>query len=249
MQRIKISDRELEVSIRTRYADPTWEGRACKAITCALPSREAVSLFSDGVTWGTVNREGGVEDLSEYALAGPVTDHRDGTVTVLMGKYTPAELMATSLGAVPADYASALTLRRSLESLAQTVQEDGEAVCLKGLYPTWETLVEGGFTAAEAGFRFRYGAKLYKTAQAGVAFVSHYLPGEGTESLYICIDDSHAGTAEDPIPYDGNMELTAGLCYLQGGVTYLCVTSTGVAVHHPLSELEGLYVEALEVAA
>ena len=41
------------------------------------------------------------------------------------------------------------------------------------------------------------------------------------------------------------MELTAGLYYTQGGVTYLCNRSTGQPVYNALSELVGLYVEAI----
>ena len=36
-----------------------------------------------------------------------------------------------------------------------------------------------------------------------------WVPGVGTESIYTHIDETHDGTQYDPIPYDGNMELTA----------------------------------------
>ena len=62
-------------------------------------------------------------------------------------------------------------------------------------------------------------------------------------ALYIVIDVAHSGTQDDPIPYDGNMELTEGLYYTQGGVTYLCNRSTGQPVYNALAELVGLYVE------
>lgn len=49
----------------------------------------------------------------------------------------------------------------------------------------------------------------------------------------------------DPTPYDGNMELFAGLYYVQNGVTYLCNRSTGQPVYNTLAELVGLYVETV----
>ena len=57
------------------------------------------------------------------------------------------------------------------------------------------------------------------------------------------ICEAHAGTAEDPIPYNNNMELIEGLYYIQDGVVYRCNRSTGQAVYNPLNELVGLYVE------
>ena len=48
---------------------------------------------------------------------------------------------------------------------------------------------------------------------------------------------------DDPIPYSGNMALTAGLYYMQDWVIYLCTRDTGNPVYHTLSELVGLYIE------
>ena len=55
--------------------------------------------------------------------------------------------------------------------------------------------------------------------------------------------ESHTGTEDDPIPYEGNMALTAGLYYVQDGVVYRCIRDTGNPVYHRLEELVGLYVE------
>ena len=50
------------------------------------------------------------------------------------------------------------------------------------------------------------------------------------------------GTHDNPIPYNGNMELVEGLYYSQDGVTYLCTRSTGVPVYNALRDLVNLYV-------
>ena len=51
---------------------------------------------------------------------------------------------------------------------------------------------------------------------------------------------------EDPIPYNGNMELTAGLYYSQDGVIYLCNRDTGIPVYNALADLVGNYVEVVQ---
>ena len=55
----------------------------------------------------------------------------------------------------------------------------------------------------------------------------------------------HAGTQEDPIPYNNNMELEEGKYYSQNEVTYLCTRSTGQTGYNNLSELVGIYVEVV----
>lgn len=64
-------------------------------------------------------------------------------------------------------------------------------------------------------------------------------------ALYVRVDEAHAGTLADPIPYGGNMALTAGLYYIQNGVTYLCNRNTINPVYNVLVDLVGVYVEAV----
>lgn len=138
----------------------------------------------------------------------------------------------------------ARAIRAAIEAGSNAVERsDADALAVKSIYPLWDNLI--GATAEKAGFRFTYGGKLYKTIPANHTFAAEWVPGAGTESLYTCIDDQHTGTQADPIPYDGNMELTEGLYYSQEGVTYLCTRSTGQPVYHALSDLVGLYVEVV----
>ena len=125
--------------------------------------------------------------------------------------------------------------------------DDQTALRMMEYYPAWEDLCTQSVTADKAGYKFTYGGELYKTVQAGYTFVTHYVPGVGTESLFERIDEQHDGSKYDPIPYSGNMALTAGLYYTQSGVLYLCTRDTGNPVYNALSELVGLYVEVEEV--
>lgn len=139
----------------------------------------------------------------------------------------------------------ARTIRAAMDTAGE-VLTDEQALASKGIYRQWSALVKAGYTAEKAGFRFLYGSDLYKTAQPGMSFQAQWVPGEGTESMYTRVDEAHAGTLEDPVPYSGNMELQEGLYYTQGGVVYLCTRSTGTAVYNALSELVGVYVEVAE---
>ena len=136
----------------------------------------------------------------------------------------------------------ARTLRPYIEQAAQSLP-DADGLKAKVLYPRWETLVKKGSVEAEAGFRFTYNGDLYKCTDKNPKFQADWVPGNGTAALYVRIDEAHAGTLAEPIPYDGNMELKAGLYYIQSGVTYLCNRNTGQPVYNSLAELVGLYVE------
>lgn len=64
--------------------------------------------------------------------------------------------------------------------------------------------------------------------------------------LWERIDEEHAGTLEDPIPYTPPMEIFKDKYYVQDGVTYLCTRDSGQALSYNLPELVGLYVELVE---
>ena len=136
----------------------------------------------------------------------------------------------------------ARNLRPYIEQAAQSLL-DADGLKAKALYPQWKALVKKGSVTAEAGYRFTHNGDLYKCVDANPTFQADWVPGVGTAALYVRIDEAHAGTLADPIPYDGNMELKAGLYYTQSGVTYLCNRNTGQPVYNSLAELAGLYVE------
>lgn len=138
----------------------------------------------------------------------------------------------------------ARNLRPYIEEAAQSLP-DADGLKAKALYPRWDALVKKGSVTAETGYRFTYGGELYKCVNANPTFQADWVPGNGTAALYVRVDEAHAGTLSDPIPYDGNMALTAGLYYIQDGVTYLCNRNTGQPVYNALAELVGLYVEAV----
>lgn len=115
--------------------------------------------------------------------------------------------------------------------------DDATALRMVAYYPEW-----AAGTAYAVGDRVVYNGDLYKVLQAHTS-QGTWLPGTGTESLYVRINEQYDGTKYDPIPYNGNMALESGKYYSQGGVTYLCTRDTGIAVYQPLADLVGVYVE------
>ena len=135
---------------------------------------------------------------------------------------------------------SRLIIRQQINTLDV---DDQTAVRMTEFYPEWKDII--GKTVDKSGYKFQHNGKLYKTIPATHTFQSDWVPGVGTESMYTRIDEEHAGTLADPIPYDGNMALTAGLYYVQNGVTYLCNRDTINPVYNALVDLVGVYVEVV----
>lgn len=117
---------------------------------------------------------------------------------------------------------------------------DEQSLQIKDLYPEWASFIGKSLAV---GFKVLYEGRLYKVRQQIATELENQAPSELTAALYEEINETAAGTLEDPIPYNNNMELFEGKYYSQNGVTYKCTRSTGQAVYHDLSALVGIYVE------
>ena len=133
-----------------------------------------------------------------------------------------------------------MLVRQQINTLAV---DDQMALRMAAFYPEWNCLI--GQTVDKAEYKFQHNGKLYKTIPANHTFQADWVPGVGTESIYVRIDEAHDGTKYDPIPYDGNMALESGKYYTQGGMTYLCSRDTVNPVYNALSALVGIYVEEI----
>lgn len=136
---------------------------------------------------------------------------------------------------------SAQKIRAAMDVASEELSDQKALEC-KSLYWQWEELIG---TEAKPGRRFLYGQALFKVrADAGThTFSREWTPGPNTASLYEAINEAHAGTVADPIPWVQPMELTQGLYYSEGGKTYYCTRDSGQPLAFKLSELVGLYVE------
>ena len=104
-----IHEVEYPAEISGVLQNPKWDRRDTKSITLEMTHAQAASLFVDGLAWaikqvntypvyengqptGETTTETQTFDNSDYSVAGPITDNRDGTVTVMMGRHTELEI-------------------------------------------------------------------------------------------------------------------------------------------------------------
>lgn len=118
MEYIKINNTEYPAEISGLNEDYAWDRRESKTIHIleGMTIAEALELFVDGASWsiisewqeqipeevdgnalpndeilcGYVTRRNEF-DNSDFNLAGDITDHRDGTISIKMGKMTDLE--------------------------------------------------------------------------------------------------------------------------------------------------------------
>lgn len=105
---IKISNTLYPATISGKISDTLWDNRESKSITLEMDYTTAADLFIDGAAWSIIQQhevpvydengeQSGTEihetvyDNSDYNIAGDITDHRDGRITVKMGKLTVLE--------------------------------------------------------------------------------------------------------------------------------------------------------------
>lgn len=125
-----------------------------------------------------------------------------------------------------------------IQQINTLIVDDNTALRMKEFYPEWTANV-----TYSVGFKVKYNNRLWSvvqdhTSQAG------WEP-ENVASLWTEICETHAGTDDDPIPYNGNMVLENGKYYIQDNEIYLCTRDTGNPVYHALGELIGTYVEVV----
>lgn len=191
-----------------------------------------------------------------YYLSDPNKEH---FYTAISG----ADVSADDYIEVPVEEAEEIMRRRDAEARITTIEEldnvaiaaevipdiintfdlsDEEALKRKRLYPEWASFIG---KSLDTGFKVQYDDNLYKVRQPIAVVLDNQAPSQLTAALYEEINETASGTIDDPIPYNGNMELFEGLYYSQAGVTYKCIRSTGQAVYHDLSALVGIYVEMI----
>lgn len=131
---------------------------------------------------------------------------------------------------------NAVTSKLIAQQINTLSVDDNNALRMKSFYPEWES----GATYA-AGYKVQHGGNLWRTIQAHTA-----QPGwepENAASLWEQINETHEGTIDDAIPYNGNMALVNGKYYTQNDTIYLCNRDTQIPVYNALADLVGIYVE------
>lgn len=243
---IKVNNTEYPAEINGNPKDRSWGERDTKTITLTMTSAEVAALLTDNTPWSIVLREtvnkldndgnptGETEEVvnewdnSAYSLAGDLTDHRNGTVSIKMGRPTESELSTATVTALVGQSITpqrAARLRPVIEQASASLS-DGEAAKSPELFPRW---------ADHIGETVKPGDRRSDTDASGVLHVYRVNKGQGhttqenwpphsTPAVWTIINVDHAGTQDDPIPASRGMEYEYGKYYLdsEDGKTYKC---------------------------
>jgi hypothetical protein len=120
---VKVNGVQYPAVITGKMHDRDWDDRPSKSIQLEMTYEQAVNTFVDDIAWSilqeherlsieereVMNEETGEMEIvtehvmipdyeeydnSEYNLAGDIIDHRNGYITVKMGKMTAEEMLA-----------------------------------------------------------------------------------------------------------------------------------------------------------
>ena len=243
---IKVDGQEYPATCIYNYKDRNWDMRESVAVHLTMPYAQAAALLTSGTPWFNVFREerdvldenGELtgqteevvteEDMSAYSLAGEITDYRDGTVSIKMGKPTESELSAATVTALVGQSITpqrAAELRPVIEAAAVSLS-DGEAAKSPELIIRWADHI--GETVAPGDRRSDEDAdgvlRVYKVREGQGHTTQADWPPHLTPALWVVVDVTHAGTQDDPIPASRGMEYEYGKYYLdsEDGKTYKC---------------------------
>ena len=109
MTYVKINGTTYPAVINGKHIDREWNDRESKTITLEMAYADAIALFVDGLAWSIlmdveqVQEDGSIitvqeeYDNSDYSMAGSITDNRDGTLSVKMGKPTQIETLESQI--------------------------------------------------------------------------------------------------------------------------------------------------------
>ena len=236
---IKVGGVEYPATLIYNYKDRNWDMRETQTVHLTMPYAQAAALLPSGTPWSNVFREQKdkldndgnptgqteevvtEEDMSAYSLAGQITDYRDGTVSIKMGKPTESELSEATVTALVGQSITpqrAARLRPMIEAAATSLPDSDAATAVE-LFPKWE--YPHDYVVGDRVNDISTN-KLYKCVQAHTS-QALWEPA-ATPALWVVIDVDHAGTQDDPIPASRGMEYEYGKYYLdsEDGKTYKC---------------------------
>ena len=224
---IKFSTGEVVNTISVREQAEILGGirrRVATIVTTGIDYSSAISLFKEGSVWSIVEGDKTYDVWNSYTKAGPITDNRDGTLTIKMGERNTMEqnlreMLDIVAGPAVQTQDQANTVRVQVESAASLLS-DGDAAKFPNLSKPW-TVGE----RVEEGYRryFEPTGRLYKVVQAHIT-QADWTP-DVTPALWAVVGDpGEAGTIDDPITASRGMEYEYGKYYFdpEDGKTYLC---------------------------
>lgn len=161
------------------------------------------------------------------------TEHRDMTADEIAAWQKDAEAIPDP---IPTPEEQSIIFVRSIAATATNIP-DTVARSIPDLLPAWEELLAAG-QPIQPGVCLVHNGQTYRQAQSGpVTPQAHQPPGgDGMLAVYRPIDQEHAGTQADPIPWVYGMDCLEGKYYGYDGKIYLakldmlpCVWTPGSA--------------------
>lgn len=269
---VKIKDHTYDLKYATG-AQENLSGHVRDVITLTVVGEYAAIAadFVDGATFTIMepvqiqDEESGVtvitqeHEHTDHTVAGPITDNRDGTVVVKMGKTNTKEQdledaaetakaeVVMLAGKAVADSAEARTMRMAIETAFATLPDE-QAAQAPYLSQPWAVGEE-----VKPGDRRYYAPTdlLYKVRDGQGHITQESWSPDKTPAMWAVVDVTHAGTVEDPIPAAKGMDYIYGKYYRdpEDGKIYLC-KRTGeedggvINLQYLPHELVGQYFEA-----
>lgn len=217
---------------------------------------DAMKLFVDGAVWSVVDGDVVYDRWNEYTKAGPITDNRDGTLIVKMGKANTKEqdleeeknkvvkIVEDIVGAPVSSFESTEVIRKVVEAGAATLSDE-EAIKMPSFSKKW---VVGESVEVDERRYYDKTGLLYKCRTKHTT-QQDWEPDK-TPAMWVVINNIHSGLKNDPIPAARGMEYIYGKYYgdPEDGQVYLC-QRTGeeeggtVVLQYLPHELVGQYFE------
>ena len=116
-----------------------------------------------------------------------------------------------------------------------------EALEVKYCYPEWSA----DSVSYAVGDRVLVDDELWKCRQAHTS-QENWKPSIDTASLWERIDEAHAGTLEDPIPYANTMTVYNGKYYIEEGIIYKCIRDSGQPLYATCASQVGNYFQVAQ---
>lgn len=148
-------------------------------------------------------------------------------ITVMLEKADAGEEIQAAKSTAEKKTAVTSQVAVAARMYAKTATEipDAAALNMPDLFQTWEDALEAG-DALACGVVINDGGILYRiVSPGGVTPLESQPPhGEGMLAVYRPIDQIHAGTMEDPIPWVYGMDCESGKYYSYEGGLWLCAS-------------------------
>lgn len=239
---VRINGSLHEATIFGQMRDTSWENRESKAITLAMDYATAAATFADDVPWSILYQPSDyydpetqqmvtppVEeyDNSDYCVAGSITDNRDGTVTVKMGKPLPSETLSTLTGGATPTNAEVKAMRTSMETMYQAQSGSmttDQQISNRFMAPVWKA---GNHTVGE----------IYCTTPDSIwkcrqAYNNDVYPDikPDSKTWFTFNVPLHGTTPETALPFvlpkEAESRYKTGEYMVYNGLTYMCVRDT-----------------------